>query len=586
MSSGSPTPRLESPAPVDRLATLPPWPWDPFDRAAPMTLGWEVARWAEALLVQPNGPRAGRPFRFTSDQLRFLLWWYALDDDAQWLFFHAVRRLAKGSGKSPFAAVLALIEFVCPVARLARKDDRAPGGCIGRAVDMPLVQIAATSQAQTANTMRYVRALANKRSAIVREYGLDVGKTQFYRQPEGTLEAITSSPTSAEGAESTFVIGDETEHWTPTNGGDDLAATLEDNLAKSGARMVETANAWVPGTASVAEGTWDAWVAQEEGRLVDGAGRILYDARLAPAGVDLADPVALVAALEFVYGDADWKRPHDEAGNAVGPVDVTPILRKIWSPKSKPSESRRKYLNWPAVAETAWVAPEDWAANRRPRPVDLDEPIALFFDGSKSRDATALVACAIDDGYVFVPTWAGGRTVWEPDPSHDTGDVVPVVEVDAAVRQVAEVYNVAGFFADVAEWESFVKVEWPKAFEDLVVDAVPAGGKDPQRIAWDMRSHAFDFTRAAELAEAEIVAGARGEGDGIPHDGDPVLARHVANTRRRPNRWGISVGKESPSSALKIDAAVCMIGARMARRAVLAADAKAGRKRKRTGVVW
>lgn len=586
MSSGSPMLQPDL-APGDRLATLPPWPWDPFDRAAPMTLGWEIARWAETLLVQPNGPRAGLPLRLTGDQLRFLLWWYALDDDAQWVYFHAVRRLAKGSGKSPFAAVLALIEFVCPVARLARKDDRWPGGCVGRPVDMALVQIAATSQAQTANTMRYVRAFAHKRSAIVREYGLDVGKTQFYRQPEGTLEAITSSPTSAEGAESTAVIADETEHWTPTNGGDDLASTLEDNLAKSGARMVETANAWTPGIDSVAEGSWDAWVAQEEGRLVDGAGRILYDARVAPPAVDLADPAALQAALEWVYGDADWKRPHDEDGNPAGPVDVTPILRKIWSPKTKPSEARRKYLNHPAVAETAWTTPDHWAANRAPdRVLDLDEPVALFFDGSKSRDATALIGCAIEDGFVFVPRWAGGRTIWEPDTAHDTASVVPVADVDAAVRQVAEVYNVVGFLADVAEWESFTKVEWPKVFEGLVIDAVPAGGKDPQPIAWDMRSHTFDFTRAAELAEAEIAAGAKGEGAGIPHDGDPVLARHVANLRRRPNRWGTSVGKESPTSPLKVDAGVCMIGARLARRMVLAADAKAGRKRKRTGVVW
>jgi hypothetical protein len=42
---------------------------------------------------------------------------------------------------------------------------------------MPLVQIAATAESQTANTMRMVRAFAPKGSKVVEEYGLDPGKT-------------------------------------------------------------------------------------------------------------------------------------------------------------------------------------------------------------------------------------------------------------------------------------------------------------------------------------------------------------------------------------------------------------------------
>jgi hypothetical protein len=570
MSPGSTMLADALPAPANRLSTLPPWPWDPFDTSAPMTLGWSAARWAESILIQPNGPRAGQPFRFTGDQMRFLLWWYALDDDARWIYYHGVRRLAKGSGKSPFAAVLALIEFCGPV-RIDRKDDRLPGGCAGRPVDMPLVQIAATAESQTANTMRMVRAFAPKGSPVVTEYSLDPGKTRYYKLPEGTLEIITSSVTASEGAESSFIIADETEHSKPSNGGPELVATLEDNLAKSGSRLLETANAWVPGIETVAESSWDAWVAQEEGRLLDGAGRILYDARLAPPDVDLADYDSLKAALQHVYGDCEWKFGPD------GLPDVEAIIARIWSPKSKPSESKRKYLNWPTVHENAWCAPKDWERLAEPRDVTPTEPVVMFFDGSKSRDATAVVACCLSDGYVFVPKTIDGRpTIWEPDPSHDTDDVVPVHDIDTAVKHIATTaYNVVGFFGDVQEWESFVKIEWPQAFGDrLQVMAVP-GGKDPQRIAWDMRSNTFDFTRAAELCEAEITEG------GFHHDGNPVLARHVANCRRYPNRYGVSVSKESRSSPLKIDAGVCMIGARMVRRLVLAA----GVKKPRSGVV-
>lgn len=549
--------------PGSRLSTLPVGEPD-------RTLGWIAAEWAETWLIQPNGPRAGQPFRLTRDQLRFLLWWYALDATAQWLFRHAVRRLAKGSGKSPFAAVLCLIELCAPV-RLDRFDDRLPGGCRGKPVDMPWVQIAATAESQTKNTMRMVRAFAPKGSPIVEEYALDPGKTQYYKGGDGLLEIITSSFTAAEGAEATFVVGDESEHWKPANGGPDLASTLEDNLAKSGNRMLETANAWVPGQDCVAESTWEAWLTQELGQEFQGAGRILYDARLAPPATDLDDVESLTEALRWVYGDCDWKRDTD------GLIDVRPMLERIWSPRAKPSESKRKYLNWPTAAEDAWVTSEEWNALADPDRVVADgEDIALFFDGSKSRDATALIACTLD-GHVFVPTTVDGRsTIWQPDPSHDSTDEVNVEDVDNALDHIFATYLVHGFFADVREWESFTKLEWPRRFRDqLAIKAVPTG-KDPHPIAWDMRSHTFDFTMAAELVEAEIRDRL------FTHDGNGLLAQHVINMRRRPNRYGVSVGKESPDSPAKIDAGVCMIGARMVRRLVLAAAPQ----KKRSGVVW
>ena len=552
-------------APGDRLDTLPPGNPE-------YTLGYWAIWWAESNLIQPNGPRAQKPFRFTQRQRRFLLWWYAVDAEGRWLFHHGVRRLAKGSGKSPFAAVLALIEFCGPVRLVhidvAKADQRlaAWGWCVGQQVDMPLVQIAATAESQTANTMRMVRAFAPKGSAVVEKYQLDPGKTQYYRLPEGTLQVITSSATAAEGAEGSFTIGDETEHWRPSNGGEELASTLLDNLAKSGSRMLETSNAWKPGAETVAESSWDAWVAQEEGRT-RGETSILYDAVIAPPDTDLADPASLRSALEFVYGDCEWRHGPD------GRPDVRPIMERIWSPKAKPDDSKRKYLNRPTVAEDAWTTPEAWAVLADPtRVVEDGEDVVLFFDGSKSSDATALIGCCVEDGHVFTVD------VWEPDPK-DEGDVVPVSAVDLTVRRAPERWRVVGFYGDVREWESFVKVSWPEAFPDLEVQAVPSG-KDPQAIAWDMRGHTYEFTMAAELALAEV------EGQAFTHDGDSRVARHVANMRRRPNRWGVSVGKESPSSAKKVDAGVCVIGARMVRRLVLAERARnPGARKKKPGRV-
>lgn len=539
----------EGSGPASRLATLPPG-------EPKLTLGWEAWTWCRKL-TQPNGPRAGLNFEPTVDQLRFLLWWYAIDREGRWLFNHGARRLAKGSGKSPFAAVLALIEFCAPV-RLARFDTRADGGCIGKPVDMPLVQIAATAESQTANTMRMVRAFAPKGSDIVREYNMDPGKTRYYKLPEGTLEVITSSATAAEGSEVSFIVADETEHWKPSNGGVELAATLADNLAKSGNRMLETSNAWVPGAGTVAEATYEAWLAQEEGRT-RGETRILYDARIAAPDTDMSNPDSLRTALEWVYGDCDWKRPKPKS-----PPDVKPIMERIWSPRAAPDDSKRKYLNWPTAAQDAWIAVEEWKRlYDKDVVVDAEEPVCLFFDGSKSKDATALLGCTLDKGHVFT------LGVWEPDPN-DENDTVDAGLVDLTVMKAFENYRVVAFFADVREWEQFALTEWPQRYKDqLKVWAAPQG-RPPQPIAWDMRGHAYEFAKATEACYEEI------QGKAFTHDGHDAVIRHMANARRRPYKDAIAIGKESPGSPRKIDAAVCVIGARMVRRICLGSGKKFG----------
>lgn len=537
---------MEAVAPADMLDTLP--------KGIPeRTLGWEALAWAATYLIHPNGIRSGKPWKFTKRQARFVLWFYAVDENGKWLYSQAHRRLAKGSGKTPFAAAIALIELLAPV-RLDNFDDSLPGKCVGKPVPMAWVQIAAVSEAQTKNTMRMVRAMINKtrNKRIHQDYTLDVGKTQINADMDRKLEVITSSAETAEGGEATFIIGDETEHWTPANGGEDLYATLMDNLSKTGSRMLCTLNAWKPGIHSVAEKTFESWSDQQLGRSKAEL-EILMDVIQAPPDTDMADPESLRAALEFVYGDCPW-------------ADLDAIISRIWTKDAQPDASKRKYLNWPTADLNAWADPKDWAQMAKPgqRPTDGAE-IVMFFDGSLSRDTTALIGCEVSTGHVFE---IGS---WDPGNSHDGYGRVDVMAVDAAVAQAFETWTVVGFFADVREWESFTKITWPERYRDrLDVWAVPSGAHQ-EPIAWDMRSKLFDFTRACELTEREILE------HSFTHDGSPVLAEQVANAMRSQNRYGISIRKESPSSAKKIDAAVCMIGARMVRRLYL--DANADRTR-------
>ena len=124
---------------------------------------------------------------------------------------------------------------------------------------------------------------------------------------------------------------------------------------------------------------------------------------------------------------------------------------------------------------------------------------------------------------------------------------------------------VVAFFGDVAEFESYID-DWGSDFgEQLLIQATL--GRYAHPVAWDMRGHVREFTEACGRMEIDIR-----ERD-LTHDGDSRLQRHILNSRRRPNKYGVSIAKENRESPKKIDLAVCAVGARMVRRQLLASPA-------------
>ena len=440
---------------------------------------------------------------------------------------------------SPFAAALCLFELLGSC-RFDHFDRHAPFGVVAKGMSMPLVQIVACSEAQTQNTIRMVRAFCQKKGSLARKYDLEVAKTFIETPGGGKLQQMTSSASSMEGGEVSFVVGDELEHWVPAQGGPAMLQTIQQNAAKMGGRFMGTCNAWVPGEQSSAEAVFEAWCDQEDG-LTRGKTKILYDARIAPPNTVLTDEpeegqVGLSEALEYVYEDCPW-------------VNLESIKEQIWSPEYPESRSIRFFLNRPNAAEASWVTLEEWTQLRKPdRKVEPGEKIVMFFDGSKSNDHTALVGCCMEDGHIFkIGHWK---------PEKPLG-VVNVAAVDAGVRRAFDTYDVVAFWADVREWESFTRTAWPEDFGDRLIVPAVRGGMSASPIAWDMRSHAYQFAEAAETAFTEIQQQA------FTHDGDSALGEHVSNCRVNEFKGRWSVKKESPKSSKKIDLAVCMIGARM-----------------------
>jgi hypothetical protein len=74
----------------------PTWQKDAFGnwRLPEKTLGWQIAGWcAEYLQAEDGGP-----WKFTKEQLRFILWWYAVDDTGRFIYRKGVLQRLKGWG--------------------------------------------------------------------------------------------------------------------------------------------------------------------------------------------------------------------------------------------------------------------------------------------------------------------------------------------------------------------------------------------------------------------------------------------------------------------------------------------------------
>ena len=525
---------------ADTWAIGPTWRRDDDGKFVlpPKTLGWQIINWFYEYVLTPGGPHAGEPFMPTLEQARFILWWYAVDDDGRFVYRQGVLRRMKGWGKDPIAGALALVELCGPVEFSHFGSDGQP---VGKQKYDPWVQIAAVSHDQTRNTFTLFPALVSEK--LKTEHGLDMHKTLIYDKRGKMIEGVTSSPLAIEGKRPTFVIMNETQWWIETNDGKAMAKVIQGNVGKSaygGCRSLSICNAHVPGQDSVGEEDWDADQKVAAGHAVDTG--LLYDALEAPPTTPVSeipshteDPEGFAAGVErlreglkVARGDAVW-------------LDLDLIISQILDIRNPVSESRRMFLNQVNASEDSWVAPNEWDSLSSVVRLEAGDKITLGFDGSKSNDHTALTACRVEDGALFL------IRAWDPEKQPD--GVVPREEVDAVVRSMFERYKVVAFRADVHEFESYVD-EWGRDFKRKV--KVKASPNNP--VAFDMRGYKKKFALDCERFLDAVLE------QEITHNGDPGLRWYILNAHRHPTNYdAVSIRKKSKDSSRKIDGAVTAV---------------------------
>lgn len=530
------------------------------------TLGWYVLDWIADNLAAP-GRGEYEPFIPTREQAEFILRYYALDERTGTRFIRrGVLSRPRGWGKSPFLSALAIAEGLADVVPDGWDADGQPVGMPWTEVRTPLIQVAAVTEEQVyRNSWRPLLEMLDPDLSppVLDNYpGLEPLGT-FVNLPRGRIEPITSSASSVKGNPAVFAILDQTEEWTPSNGGTRLASTMRNNATKIGGSLIETPNAYTPGMKSVAESTAQAWRAMVEGRSRVDRG-ILYDHREAPGSTDLADAKSLMAGIRYAYGDSsdhpDGCTIHEPACSP-GWSPVEGIMQSFWQLDNDQQLMRSDFLNQVTHAADSWLSKPEWTAVLdMEKVVTPADEITLGFDGAVRDDSTALVACRVSDGHLWlVACWE--KPPLDPDWQVDRSDV------HRAVDEVMASHKVVGFYADPPWWQDAVDT-WQQKYGHRL--GVGVGGRPIEW--WTNRPQAM--VAALERFHSAVL------NHDLSHNGNETLQAHILNARNREGRAGFTIAKEHPKSDRKIDAAMAAVLAYECRADAVARGYGATRKRK------
>ena len=263
-----------------------------------------------------------------------------------------------------------------------------------------------------------------------------------------------------------------------------------------------------------------------------------YGRRVASGEVD--DPSFFMAWWEAPAGCAlDDELARARANPGLGDIldrdEIAGQARKAMTGGMGEAEYRIKRLNQWVNAATAALPSGLFEARQAkpPRVVAPDEPVVVFFDGSFNHDCTALLAATVEaTPHLFVVE------VWERPPD-EPGWRVDIGDVDRVVRETCRDRTVVELPCDPFRWAQLME-QWAAAGLPVLDYATSS----PSRMvpAW------------AKFYDAVI-------GDGLTHDGDPRLVRHVGNMALKTDRLGPRPVKEHRGSPRSIDLGICAVGA-------------------------
>ena len=237
----------------------------------------------------------------------------------------------------------------------------------------------------------------------------------------------------------------------------------------------------------------------------------------------------------FAWWEAEQEGYNEETSWKIANPGFDDIVSKqdfISSIKSTPeAEFKTKRLNiWTSTSD-AWLPHGSWDAIADERELDADKKLVLGFDGSFSGDCTVIVGVEVGEVPHIVPIAA-----WEKPEEADADWQVPVLDVEEAIRNACKKYDVVEIACD--------PYRWARTFQVLEDEGLPV-------VVFPQNASRMTpaTTRFYEAVMNKTVT----------HNGDPMLARHIANATLRVDNRGSRLAKEKKNSTRRIDLAVASV---------------------------
>lgn len=231
-----------------------------------------------------------------------------------------------------------------------------------------------------------------------------------------------------------------------------------------------------------------------------------------------------------------WAKANPGYDDLIDPEDLEANFKQSLA-KGTLNDFKTKRLNMWVNTDRSWLPEGYWdrcATLGQDEFVVPGKGVVLGFDGSRNSDSTALVAVTVEqEPKVKV------LGLWEK-PAGDDEWRVPRGEVKDVIRKAIKEMRVQEVAYDEYLWQD--------AFDELSEEF---GGADSPFVAYPQTS-----TRMAPATQRfyELVQNQK-----LRHNGDPRLAKHIANAQVRDDGRGSRLVKGSKNSMRKIDLAVASV---------------------------
>lgn len=227
------------------------------------------------------------------------------------------------------------------------------------------------------------------------------------------------------------------------------------------------------------------------------------------------------------YRDPEtWRLANPGFGDLVDPDDFASAVRR-----TKESEFRTKRLNQWVSSVERWFPAGVWEQLVDAKQIERGARVILGFDGSRTGDATALVAVSIEEiPHIQVVG------VWERPIDADPTYQVPRAEVLKAIREQCAFWNVVEVACDIYLWQT--------EMQELLLEGYPIV---------QINQSGSPMVEATQRFFEAVMTGM------LTHDGDPVMTRHIENAVLKQASAGKKLSKDNPNSMRKIDAAVAAV---------------------------